>query len=433
MNKKEVKLIAILELYLLFTLFLYYFGPLRFERHNTLLVLFFVAAYQISLYFGFRVGISNIKVRSRFKVKSGQFKTWQKTLALNSVILLNSFFAIMTISQKLGSFSVGALIQSIIYGYNNAGDTYAQTLETSASFQGSWVTALNTLTSPLTFLMIPIGVYYFKKLNISTKIFFAIAVILNLAMFFLTGTNIGIFRVFAVIIGSFLLKDRVRKKAKTGAQVATIALAVTLIVIFLVIFSNNVTSRMPNMGRFISGIPIDFQNILLQIFPQSMQAFFILFVSYISQGYYGMSLAFDYPWESTFPFGSSMFLMSNSASLGFNPQAIFEQTYLYKMNWQWSSTINWHTAYTWIANDISFVGVIIFMLFLGILLGITFRKSRTNDILSICLFPLLLMIVLFLPMNNNILSNPLTFMPTATYVILFFLLNKISIVRRVES
>lgn len=433
MNKKEVKLIAILELYLFFTLILYYFGPLNFERQNTLLVLFFVTIYQISLYLGFRFGVSNIKIRSRFKVKSGQFKKWQKTLALNGVILLNSFFAIMTISQKLGSFSVGSLIQSIIYGYNNAGDSYAQTLETSATFQGSWVTALNTLTTPLTFLMIPICVYYFKKLNISTKILFVIAVILNLAMFFLTGTNIGIFRVFTVIIGSFLLKDRVQKKAKKGTQIATIVLAIILIVAFLVIFSNNVTSRIPNMGRFISGVPIDFQNILLQILPQGLQVFFILFVSYISQGYYGMSLAFNYPWESTFPFGSSMFLMSNSASLGFNPQAIFEQTYMYKMNWQWSSTVNWHTAYTWIANDISFVGVIVFMLFLGLLLGITFREARSNNILSISLFPLLLMIVLFLPMNNNVLSNPLTFMPTATYVILFFLLNKISIVRRVQS
>ncbi|MDO5666184.1 MAG: hypothetical protein Q4G63_13160, partial [Bacteroidia bacterium] len=95
---------------------------------------------------------------------------------------------------------------------------------------------------------------------------------------------------------------------------------------------------------------------------------------------------------------------------------------------EWSATINWHTAYTWIANDLSFIGVIIWMFLLGMLFSILVKLSLDNSKVAIILFSLIVQIIIFLPMNNVVLSNPLTFMPLIIYLMVFLVTNKFSVV-----
>ena len=69
----------------------------------------------------------------------------------------------------------------------------------------------------------------------------------------------------------------------------------------------------------------------------------------------------------------------------------------------WDSDIQWHSMYTWLANDVSFFGVILVMLVIGLLFGAMFRDAITtaNPFAKISIFYFILM-MLFIPCNNQI-------------------------------
>lgn len=426
------KLIWGLEIYLLLSVVLYFFGPLRFPVLNVGKLVFFLALYHISILVGFFIGYHKISMKPRVTVRySSKLPT---AFLFFCGTLIHILFSFLSIFQKVGTVSLSAVINSVQFGFGNAKEAYLQTLELSSGSTGSLITTLTTLLSPLTYAILPLGIYFYRSLNKSNKLMLVIATLLSAVSFFITGTNIGIFRIVVTITAILLLrmgnneKKLVSKKERPRYRLAVFS--IILLIGFIYIFSNNVTSRMFGMGTSISGIPIDFDSWFYKVMPAGLKIPFVLFVSYFSQGYHGMALAMNYEWTSTFPLGSSIFLMSKSQSIGIDSMSFYYDTYIVKMSSLWNPSVNWHTAYTWMANDVSFWGVAIYMFLLGLFLAVTYREAHKGDTLSILLYPLLLLIVIFLPMNNNILSNPLTFMPFFVFITVFIITKQLSVIKK---
>ena len=76
----------------------------------------------------------------------------------------------------------------------------------------------------------------------------------------------------------------------------------------------------------------------------------------------------------------------------------------------WDSRMYWASAYSWFANDVGLVGVVVIMFILGYFLALAYRDSLTTDnpFARIMVYYFAI-IFLFLPCNNQIFQSIYTF------------------------
>ena len=139
---------------------------------------------------------------------------------------------------------------------------------------------------------------------------------------------------------------------------------------------------------------------------------FIWLSSYITQGYYGFSLALTQNFDSTFGFGSSEFLLRQWEWISGND--ISNRTYQSKITDLWDEHAQWHSFYSHIANDVHFIGVVFVMLGLGFYFSrIWLISVEYNNIYAKLLIPLIVVMVIFIPANNQVFG----YLETLSYFI----------------
>lgn len=75
--------------------------------------------------------------------------------------------------------------------------------------------------------------------------------------------------------------------------------------------------------------------------------------------------------------------------------------------YNWGALRNFHTAYTFWANDVSFIGVILIMFVLGYMFAKCYRASILRQSKSaIIMMPLLVTMIFYLPANNKVFVQP---------------------------
>lgn len=152
-----------------------------------------------------------------------------------------------------------------------------------------------------------------------------------------------------------------------------------------------------------------------------LKKFWVSFSAYFTQGYYGMSQAMTVSWTPMFGVGNSMFLVD---FLSEHVYDIDQFTYQMKIEeaYGWGSDVQWHSMYTWLANDVSFLGVIFVMFFIGMLFAMMFKDAVKNQNIfaQLSVFYFILMMV-FIPCNNQIAQRPDTLFSFILIVICWFL------------
>lgn len=440
MKLKNMLPIIIIELYLVITVLLYSFGPIEYNKQNEIQLYGFIVIYQLVFFVGYYLSQKYIKISDNNIYQSVKSKFAKKfNLFMAIIICISIFFSLMVIIRYSNTFNPIKIIQTIINSIFSPDKAYINRMEQNQEFLigGRYITALSTLLSWLYYLAMTVGVYYFKKLNKSNKLLVIISIILEVLSFIIKGTNFGIFRVGIIIITSILLNLHKRisyKKININKVLKSGMVVITLLILIIGYFMYSTTSRMGGNDKIpdtISKSKINKDNLLVKILPDNLKFGTILGISYISQGYHGMALAFDYNFKSTCGIGNSTFLIENIKDIfGID---VYNNTYQAKMKNEWHPTINWHTAYTWFANDVSFFGVIIIMFILGIAINLIIRDAKKGNIIAIILLPLYIIMILFLPCNNVVLSTPSTFMPFVIWNFVWILSKKYSMGMKKES
>jgi hypothetical protein len=125
--------------------------------------------------------------------------------------------------------------------------------------------------------------------------------------------------------------------------------------------------------------------------------------SYIVQGYYGFSLALDQEFDSTYGVGNSIFIARNIESLlGIEISA---RTFQQKIDGIWSETAQWHSFYSYFANDFHFTGVAFVCFFISFLLAkVWFSFIRDGNVFAGAAIPIFSILIIFIPANNQIFS-----------------------------
>ncbi|MGG7619585.1 O-antigen polymerase [Bacillus coreaensis] len=394
-----------IEIYVLFTVILFYFGPIEYPLVNPIKTVCLILLYNFALIGGYYLA------DSKFIVKGNKFRmnfiSVRMLLWIGTVVSITFSFVLFT--QYSSTLSLSIIIDDLMLGITDPGESYLRNINNAK--ESSIFTQLMTLLSPLTYLVIPLGLFYFSKLRFLEKVLLIIAISFELFAFIIKGTNFGVFKVAAIFFVVFFL---VKKKRKINAN------SKILIVFAIVYFLFSITNRMNLTGipNTVYGMEIDQNHLLFNILPVSLSIPIMLGTSYISQGYYGLSLTSLYNFDSTYGFGSGRFLLTKVESL-YNIE-LWERTYQYKMDLLWDSRVNWHTIYVWFANDFGLLGVPIIMALIGFMFCLIFRDVKEHkSVLATILLPLYVLMILFIPANNIIFDNPLMFIPFIFFNILW--------------
>jgi len=429
--KKNLNMpIIVIEGYLAFTVFLYAFGPWEWKTNNPILTYMMLFAFQVALALGYKTGIrkKSINLISIDYIEAER-KKYSRTIFSNKflqiLLILNLIFIMLNIVRTLdlASFSLSSILNQVTIGLTNPAAQYKLSQIVVTKFGGSILSYANVLLAPLLWLAIPLSIYRFKELSIVFKSISVITIFLEIARWVATGTNKGFFDIVIIVLAVIFVKKltpfQSRKKRLYSKSIRKNNIKITIVaLIFLFIcvwfFSNAIGDRVQmnwtNLEISTGNTQINFDSILMRLCPSYLKATLIYVSSYLTQGYYALSLATLVEWTPMFGVGNSMFLMDNLSSI-FNTD-LYQFTYQTKLiQYGWDSFVNWHSFYIWVANDVSIIGVVFVMYILGrFLANVVYDATIIGDNIAVGIFCLLAVLFLYMPANNQLLSYPTTFM-----------------------
>lgn len=427
-NSKLYRPMMYVQLYLVGVIMLYLLGPLEWKTQNPFLFYTFISIAQILLLVGFIFTMKKLQYRA----KMSETNTGKEAVIVSHDMILkflrifitvNLVVTIMYLMRNTGlaSFSIKLIMNNLSKGIADSATQYLGKFEEQILFGGRWLAPMITLTSPILWPVLPLSFIYFKKLEIYNKIITVLTVFFEAARWISTGTNKGVIDLILIIIFIFFLKlwqksyQQGKNQKNIGKRnIITILIVAILIVVGFAYFSNNIGSRLNKNYDTVSLITgdteVNLNSPIIKMMPDSLEPLIVYATQYLTQGYYGLSLSLDEPFIPMFGVGNSIFLIENLQEL--SNKDLYQYTYSERISDEgWDPFMNWHSAYMWLANDLSYYGVLVLMFFFGKYFAhVTFKSIAYNDPIASVLFCLILLLFFYLPCNNQIFSSPLTFM-----------------------
>ena len=149
---------------------------------------------------------------------------------------------------------------------------------------------------------------------------------------------------------------------------------------------------------------------------------------YVCQGYSALGYSLTCPWKWTYGFGHSLSMLV-AVERKFPELQVLNRSFPGQIEKKYGYPImtHWHSIYPWLASDLSFAGVLVFILFLGRYLCMTWIDSISRaNIVSPTLCFLFCIACFFIPCNNQIMqSTNYEFAFILLFLIWFFMAKEI--------
>lgn len=397
--------IIILECYLSFTVFVFAFGPWPWPVQNPTATYGYLFLAQAALFVGY---LSRIR---EDRPSTPYIGSLSSSKLLNISVWLNILFVIPYYYTKLGpdGFSAVGILSHIVAGTSDPGKAYAEKFDAPGG--STLVLYAYMLFSPVLWLAVPMGVVAWKSLSLKIKAAIVFIVSAHCVTYMAMGTTKGIADNAAIIAisiaatrrGSLAHREAWRNLSKVR-RAAVIVCAISALVLY---FSYSQDSR--SGGRISAidtgaGITLDTNNIFIAGQPTVIQAAVAKGSSYLSQGYYGLSLALAEPFQWSYGVGHSMALTGLVKKLTDFDAA--EQTYNAREQHNgWDMSKRWDSVYPWLASDVTFPGTLVLLFLIGRLLASVWTDVQSGDNpYALPLFVMLIIGVFYFPANDQILS-----------------------------
>ena len=168
-----------------------------------------------------------------------------------------------------------------------------------------------------------------------------------------------------------------------------------------------------------------------KIIPARLQPMAQYLTSYFCHGYYGLSLAMEEDFTSTYGLGFSDFFRHNILRFFGGAEAeqqIYQRTYMAKIERQgWMTGSVWSSFFIYPASDLSFPGTVLLVLVIGFLFGLSWKDAICMyNPFALVVFMNLCTMVFYFSANNQIFQtgepalsftvNFLLWIATRTYV-----------------
>lgn len=322
--------------------------------------------------------------------------------------------------------STGSWYPDVLEGLGDPGKAYAD--KTAAALEIPQVaTYAGMLVAPLTITVIPLTLFFWPRLSRLARILGVTTIVLGLAVGVSRAVNQDVGEIAGYLV-LFLALVATTSDARTGTPsrgrwrrvTACVAGTVVVVGLFLAYYDTIISGRIEsNVGnddtaeveRAKSATALASfgeprrDSVFYDVVPTAAQPTGELLTSYLTQGYQGLALAMDRPWEPTYGLGFSIFVRHNVAKLlPVDEDAIAARTYEGQVDeLGWTAGVQWSTFFIHPASDLSFYGVVPLMGAIGFAFGLAWRDTcRRHDPLACVVFFYLGIQVLYLSANNQL-------------------------------
>lgn len=382
--------IIIAMIWLWGTVGLFALGPFDYPINNKVLLY----SYLMAVHLAFLVGYCSCVVSSGLSYK-GKWRPIQM-FRLSMWISLFTF-----ISGWLEGSGFKMAVGSAIDAPDLAYDAYLQ------SAGSSKMPYISMFLEPFAAPFIIFVIYYWHSVKPLVRwiaiLLFSTTILSSVG----AGVRSGIVYLLITVSCAFLAAHysgqlKLRRFAKTVIAVLVVVGLILIIQYFSIIFSRRSLGTALTFNPMIKEFP-DPDHLITQMVPESYQPLVMGSITYITHGYYALSMALEKPFIGiTFGVGNSMFLMRNFERLtGLSQLYTYSYANRLILEDDYPVGVFWMTIYPWIASDTTFIGSIIILYFIGRLFAQSWVDAiKGNNPVALITFTLLAGAVFSFPLYN---------------------------------
>lgn len=412
-------------IYILFTVIVFLFGPIQWISDWKLieaLGVLLIFLYPIALYIGYTIGIGkSVYINQNFLNEKFKKNKIMALKILKYTIIINLIITVLNTYEYAGVTSLSQLWINTITSLTDLGASYYQ--KDASSRLGSILLYSTLVLDPILYITKVSSLLFFKYLKKYQKMLVVFTILIEAFRWISIGTNKGlmdilvlIFTVFSINIMNKKLNGE-KKDRKTDKK--KVVIMVTLAILFLCFFAMAVSSR--TEGAYQQD---NFDTFPYCYVPANLRSFVERFTSYLTQGYSNMIGCMQYGnWYPMWGVGNSRFLISVMTIL--TGMDLFDFTYQSQLsNFGVDPYVQWHSAYSWFANDVSFIGVIFVMALFGYFFSKVVKKAVLEmDILSSTLVYFCILEIINISCTNYVLAYSDMFIGFWTLTIIWIIKN----------
>ncbi len=407
MNKRKKYMMypyMVIAAYILITLILNLFGPVEYQGYTTgkkAAVTIYILMFLVVTYVGMKIASM-----------SGQVK--DAALNKNYARVKNFIFIIEITIVVVFLIKLSLIIYQVIqYGIPVSGMSFSSMAEVYSDLHltesdVNIFRKINSFTRVLTFLAFFSGMYMWKKISRSGRIMLCAAIILDFLYNILyIGTQRSLFT-YMVLAGMLYIVHVI--KSGKGIKKRNVFFVAVAVVGAVLIFTKIISARFTLWGSVMStdfrnGMKFNPNHILVQWLPDEMKYAFITLLSYPSQGYYGLSMCFDVPFQWTWFLGGARGLNSIASQVLSEIPDFLSSTYPVRTGEMigFDGLAAWYTIFAWLAGDVTFLGALVVMLLAAYLFMRCWKEVILyNNPLSFAMLIQLVIMYVFVPANNQL-------------------------------
>lgn len=377
----------------LLTLIIYIIVPYTYYfNDNIYLSYVYILLNIILLTIGYHTGSNN-----KYFKRSAIDLDPSKYFPLITLFYATTFLVKYAYLLKFQIYDIFGMIEHLSIGVLNPKLGYQLSVDESRKHTVNW--SFYFLTSIVNNLYFILGFISWNVISKKIKFFFIIFLGIEVFYWYGRGTNFGII----TLLLSFLFSSIIETKGEINNRILIkyfIVFVLSLTSFSLIMYSRSEGAVNDLQNLAIPQAYIDENSPLFLLVPNFLHTTILTIASYISQGYYDMSLAFSLDFKPSWFCGWNPSVTSFCSNFGID---FSSYTYVNRLEELGiDPRINWHSSYTWFANDLSFYGSPFAILGIGYLIGLSWSKSiYTNNTYSKIVFISLSSSAILFFANNN--------------------------------
>jgi hypothetical protein len=418
--------LVLIMTYLLATIALFCFGPLRWPVSNP---------GALSLFIGLALaGICAFNLMGSEGVPMGTpLANWRPVIISGAVLGI----AILFPSAHYYSDKMPWQVVDALRDQNAVYEALQKKLSENAGGR-TLISLARAFTYPLIFAVLPLGILNWRRMNWKLWLLVFATALSSVVFSILRGTDREAFDVMIVASASIMVVIARRCIATRSTLAGVLVSRSTLIgaIAFLMVLAVALnmfadrraqrtgytpeafaagTRNAPSLaahlekpdGWFdvmcIRTICLEPDHLLVRYVDVPKKYAALMLTSYLTQGYYGLSLALTEDFHSTLGLGHSPVVARTYQRLT-HDNSIYERGYTYGLRkLEWSDESQWSTIFPWLANDVGFSGAIAVICLLAFLWGRSWRDAvGANDDRAAIVFCLLFQLFIYAPANNQL-------------------------------
>lgn len=409
--------------YLTSTVVIFALGPIPYPVESPWKLYGFLGSAHLALAAGY-VAAMRFRAAKRLGLPHrDQVRSWVPSVS--TLVFASSVANIALILPWTLSMTEGSL--DLIGALRDPTEAYLRTYYVSRDSTNPFTYPMMFL-APLLSLTVPLTLFYWRRLGWLVRSLALAAVAAIMASAVVVGRNKGLADLFLLSL-VFSCVHLARSSIRWRPKKILLAASAVAVVFFLFLgrFADGGHGRMGEHYKegFVYSIRqhMDFDNTLLRPFPTSVRPAIGHLYSYLTQGYYGLSLSMQTEFTWTYGFGNSYFLhMVQDRFLGSEHARVNCYPAQVEVAFDYGMYAKWHTIYPWLASDLTYPGALLFLVGLGWLLAVVWREVRTGkNPFSVALLATLSIMIFYFNANNQVLGFPVQFASTTGLLALWWL------------